>query len=479
MLDSLVSRNVLQILTPLTVVIVGVNTLVCLTVLVKGFRKPANWTFFFLVMAFNGWILGNYLTHIIQTESFPMFAIDLTYFFGVLIVPIFILFVYYFPKKSIFSWFKYFILIMPAIIAAVISFFSVYIKSIQIVPGELNAYENNHPWLIFYSCIVAGYVIVYLFILGKKIRREPAMNRMKLKYVLAGFIIASSIGIFFDLIVPLTQAETTIGVFGSYGTIFITVSVAYAILRYRLMDISLVIRKSAVQLLTFILLFAIYAYALLLVQRGSSSAVSLSSNTSLLITIFIIAVTIEPLRKFIYKWIDGMFENKERQRLEALQRLQMVSASTTQFQSLLTRTEEELSKAIGQKPEFLLVDRQRQELVAQDGKAGLGKLDDMVLQKLLLGKIFIADELPYRIENGETSLQSVKDWLGKHNFAAVVPLGSGEECIGVFAFPQRGGVIFTTDIVRFLRSFQDQLQFAFANALAYKQAIERITALKH
>jgi hypothetical protein len=304
------------------------------------------------------------------------------------------------------------------------------------------------------------------------------MNQIKLKYVLSGFIIASAIGIFFDLLLPLTQKETTIGLFGSYGTIFITVSVAYAILRYRLMDISIVIRKSAVQLLTFIILFAIYAYALLLVQRGSSSAVSLNSNTSLLITIFIIAITIEPLRKFIYKWIDGMFANKERQRQESLQRLQLVSASTTQFQSLLTRTEDELSKVIGQKPAFLMVDRQRQELVAVDGKMGLGQLDTAVMQRVLGGKIFIADELPYRIENGETSLQTVAEWLGKHGFAAVVPLGSGEECIGIFAFPQRGGVIFTSDIVRFLRSFQDQLQFAFANALAYKQAIERITALK-
>ncbi len=478
MLQELVSRETMHFFASLTVAIVGANTLVAVTVLAKGVRKVAHWLFFILILIFNGWIIGNYFTHFANNASQSLFANNTTYFFGVFIVPIFILFVYYFPRKSNFSWYRYILLILPAIFAAVLAFFNKYITSVQLVPGKLNVLENNQTWLIFYALIVAGYVVVYLFILGKKIRREPSMNQVKLKYVLSGFVIASAIGIFFDLLVPITQKETTIGLFGSYGTIFITVSVAYAILRYRLMDISIVIRKSAVQLLTFILLFAIYAYALLLVQRGSSSAVSLNSNTSLLITIFIIAITIEPLRKFIYKWIDGMFENKERQRQEALKRLQMVSASTTQFQSLLTRTEDELSKAIGQKPDFLMVDRQRQELVAEDGKTSLGQLDGAVLQKILTGKILIADELSYRIENGETSLQPVQAWFGKHQFAAIVPLGSGEECIGLFAFPQRGSAVFTTDVVRFLRSFQDQLQFAFANALAYKQAIERITALK-
>lgn len=349
----------------------------------------------------------------------------------------------------------------------------------SIVEVELVKYTvTAGPFFPIYSVAALGVFTLTVVILLRRYFAIQGLERLQMTYVVLGFVVPIVIIGVVDFVLPFFGILALAGLDSLMSLIFAGF-VTYAITRNRFLDISIVIRRSLVQLLTFILLFAIYAYALLLVQRGSSSAVSLNSNTSLLITIFIIAITIEPLRKFIYKWIDGMFENKERQRQEALKRLQMVSASTTQFQSLLTRTEDELSKAIGQKPAFLMVDRQRQELVAEDGKTSLGQLGSAVMQKILTGKILIADELTYRIENGETSLQTVQTWFGEHHFAALVPLGSGEECIGLFGFPQRGSAVFTMDIVHFLKSFQDQLQFAFANALAYKQAIERITSLKH
>ncbi|MFA6042975.1 MAG: hypothetical protein WC786_04770, partial [Patescibacteria group bacterium] len=165
MLQELVSRETIQFFAPLTVVIVGANTLVAVTVLAKGVRKVAHWLFFTLILVFNGWIIGNYFTHFANDASQSLFANNCTYFLGVFIVPIFILFVYYFPRKSHFSWYGYILLILPAIFAAVLAFFNKYITSVQLVPDKLNVLENNQTWLTFYALLVAGYVVVYLFIL--------------------------------------------------------------------------------------------------------------------------------------------------------------------------------------------------------------------------------------------------------------------------------------------------------------------------
>ena len=293
-------------------------------------------------------------------------------------------------------------------------------------------------------------------------------------YVVLAFVVPITFIIVVDFVLPIFGVLWSAGLDSPISLVFASF-IAFAIFRHRFFDIRVVIRKSLVQFVTFVLLFAIYAYALLLVQRSTSSNFTLSSNTSLLVTIFIIGLTIEPLRKGIYKFIDGIVANREKDRQEALKRMQLMAASTMLFQTLLERTQQELGKTFGVRVDFLLAERRVQALTQFPAGQMKVQLEDVVGQRIAGGRVLIADELPYRIENGETSLKVVHEWMLSNDVSAIVPIGAGEDMVGAFLFRGMGKVVYTADMVRFMKDFQEQSTFAFASAYAYKLAIERIT----
>ncbi|MFA6587637.1 MAG: histidine kinase N-terminal 7TM domain-containing protein [Patescibacteria group bacterium] len=455
------------------------NFIVAVFVLLKGIKKKPNWLFFLLVMACNGWLISNYFSYFVRDLNVALIAARVSYFFASLIMPFLILFVYNFPFKTSFKNKNYFIIIIPAILSVFLSFGPWFVKSIEI-KEKINFYVNGNLHL-FYTLSIGLYLIIYCYIYFKKFKQANPIEKSKLKYIVIGLIITALFSIYFDLLYPyIHKIEAwSGGVYGSPTTIIFTLSVAYAILRYRLLDIRIVIQKSFVQLMTFVILFAIYAYALILIQNVSSKSVALNNNTGLLITIFVIALTIEPLRKWIYKLIDGIFENKEKQRQEALQRVQLVTNSTLQFQTLLTKTQVELESVFGSGIDFYLAERKTGNFIQYPKGDKKLAMENSVGMKILPGNILIADELPYRIENGETALIHTSDWLKQNHYSAVVPIGSEEEMVGIFCLPISTGhqKPITADMVRFLKEFQTSVFFPFASAYAYKLAIERI-ALK-
>ena len=94
----------------------------------------------------------------------------------------------------------------------------------------------------------------------------------------------------------------------------------------------------------------------------------------------------------------------------------------------------------------------------------------------------MTEEIPYLIEeqgNGEREvLQSVEKKLKALNVGLVLPIGEKGELVGAFFFGQKKKKeAFTSDNVEYLTRMQFPMTNAIANALLYKQAVERISKL--
>ncbi|MEK7640015.1 MAG: histidine kinase N-terminal 7TM domain-containing protein [Patescibacteria group bacterium] len=432
-------------------------------------RTRVQRQFGYLVLLIAVWVFVNFTYF--QLPRYPY--VHLSYAVGIFLVLAIFFWVAAFVKQRIRTAVRW-VFILVAIAVSGLSMVPGWVIGNQIDIGPVQYIVTLGPVFNLFAAVASILLIAAAIVLLRAFFRAQGLERLRMTYVVLAFVVPITFIIVVDFVLPIFGVLWSAGLDSPISLVFASF-IAFAIFRHRFFDIRVVIRKSLVQFVTFVLLFAIYAYALLLVQRSTSSNFTLSSNTSLLVTIFIIGLTIEPLRKGIYKFIDGIVANREKDRQEALKRMQLMAASTMLFQTLLERTQQELGKTFGVRVDFLLAERRVQALTQFPAGQMKVQLEDVVGQRIAGGRVLIADELPYRIENGETSLKVVHEWMLSNDVSAIVPIGAGEDMVGAFLFRGMGKVVYTADMVRFMKDFQEQSTFAFASAYAYKLAIERIT----
>lgn len=448
--------------------IAGILNLLLGIVTVTRARTRIQRQFGYLVLFIAFWVFVNFTYFRVPLYPYVHFS----YAVGAFLITAIFFWVAAFVKLQIRTFMRWIILCSTVVVAS-LSMVPGWVVGKQILIGPIQYIVALGSVFYIYAAFGSIVFIAASVILLRAFRKTQGIERLRMSYVVLGFVVPIAIIIVVDFLLPLFGVLWSAGLDSPTSLVF-AAFISYAILRHRFFDIRIVIRKSLVQFITFVLLFAIYAYALLLVQRSTSSNFTLSSNTSLLVTIFIIGLTIEPLRKGIYKFIDGIVANREKDRQEALKRMQLMAASTMQFQTLVERTQQELRKTFGVSVDFLLAERRVQALTQFPAGQMKVQLEEVVGQRIAGGRVLIADELPYRIENGETSLKVVHDWMQTNDVSAIVPIGAGEDMVGAFLFRGMGKVVYTADMVRFMKDFQEQSTFAFASAYAYKLAVERI-----
>lgn len=452
----------------LVIFIAGVLNLLLGIVTVSKARTRNQKQFGYLVLFIAFWVFVNFTYF--RLPLYPY--VHSSYAAGAFLITAIFFWVAAFVRQQIPAVARWLILYSTVAVSAM-SMVPGWVVGKQIIIGPVQYIVALGSMFYVYAAFGSAIFIAAAVILIRAFTKTRGIERLRMTYVVLGFVVPIAIIIVVDFLLPLFGVLWSAGLDSPTSLIFAGF-ISYAILRHRFFDIRVVIRKSLVQFVTFVLLFAIYAYALLLVQRSTSSTFTLSSNTSLLVTIFIIGLTIEPLRKGIYKFIDGIVANREKDRQDALKRMQLMAASTMQFQTLLERTQQELGKTFGVHVDFLLAERRVQALTQFPTGQMKVQLEDVVGQRITGGRVLIADEIPYRIENGETSLKVVHDWMQANDVGAIVPIGAGEDMVGAFLFRDMGKVVYTADMVRFMKDFQEQSTFAFASAYAYKLAVERI-----
>ncbi|MFH1236112.1 MAG: histidine kinase N-terminal 7TM domain-containing protein [Parcubacteria group bacterium] len=336
--------------------------------------------------------------------------------------------------------------------------------------------QYNFVGYYIYLAIISIYFLgLAFFIFLRKLKMSGGIQRIQMSYIMWSYLISIVCGLALSVLFSYhTQNAYLFGI-STITTITFALASAYVMIRYRFLDIRLVIRKGAIQLITFVLLFGIYSYIILLFQNRLKNSLAISVETSLLLAVLVIVITIEPLRKLLYQLVDRLFLNRELAHRQAMERVALISRSTVQFNSLVEKVTTELQHVFGSDAQFALMDRQSSTLKSYpDGSISVSK-NDVIVRYLESGRVLVTQELPYRIEEGESDLKELMKSLEQKGIALMMPVGSGDELIGAFViFAGKNRDAFTSDRIDFIKSFSHQLLLPFANALAYKQAMERI-----
>jgi hypothetical protein len=327
-------------------------------------------------------------------------------------------------------------------------------------------YEISKPLYAFYILLLTFLAIgVGGITLYKQWKKSEGILRRQLGYVLFGFtlptvilLVISAYNVFVKHVSDDFYSFVT-----NIGIIFALLC-TNAIFRYRFLDIRVVLQRSIVRIVSFLALLLVYLLLILVLRDTLISETKELNPTSLVVVGLLIILTVEPLRKYIYNFVDKRFELHDRQQERIQQQLQIVLKS----QRSLADLEQAIRKAFQETASVDTVD-----YVDADDQKLIGK---PALRAYLqsTGKIVICEEMPYRLDE-DARFKQVNDEVKGGLATAYVPIGQNEIFVGSFMLgPRKGKVAYSAQEVSAIKLLQSQATDAFLNARLYKQAVERI-----
>jgi len=280
---------------------------VALAVLVfsKGPKSEINVSFGLFILSAAVWSFCILMTFLAAGPFAVMFWIRSVYLGAVLMPASFLYFSLVFPRRDKeLSRSTLLICLLPALLL------------IAILPTDLMIHSRTvNPWMgrpvygLLYP-LFSVYLMVYLLWgalnLLRKYFTSRGVEKMQIRYVFWGIIFSFPFGIMTNLLLPLAGVSD-LNRIGPVFTLFFLGFTSYSIIKYRLMSIEIAVKKGVVFTVTVTLLSALYISFVLLTETVLTGLLGYRSVAGIVITAFIIVLTIQPLYSFIRSTVDRVF----------------------------------------------------------------------------------------------------------------------------------------------------------------------------
>ncbi|MDO9533980.1 MAG: ATP-binding protein [Bacillota bacterium] len=198
---------------------------------------------------------------------------------------------------------KVIIMFIFSLILAVLSF------TPAIIPGIAEPLVNKEtlygPLFPAYAIYFGGAMIYTIYILFRQLRVSRGLSRYQIRYFIGGILVSYLLGNLSNLFLPLLGITAIdLRPFGPVFTLIMLISISYAIVKYRLMDIRLAIRKVLAYIITIVILAGIYVLILLGMEKYFRIYLEANILPFILFQIILIALAFQPVKDKIQSVVD-------------------------------------------------------------------------------------------------------------------------------------------------------------------------------
>ncbi len=360
------------------------------------------------------------------------------------------------PIVTRYAWSRY----IPSLIVLIVG-----IPAAREIIAPTTPYAYIDKWIINYGLMAFSIILFIITLAMRMMRSLSAIVRQQSRIILFGAALAFLPAL---LLYLLPIASGTIPEFrpSLYFTpmILLPISVTYAIIRYRLLDVDQILSRALTYLLTTVAAFGIFYGLISLISTLVQKA--LQPNDPLIIAAYllILMLGLNPLRNSIQNAIDRLFYRSPADYRRVLTNLSSQLIITPDLGQTLKILEDELNKALSPTRFviYLYNDEEQEYLpyASQENSAPPYAMEDPLVGLLLDAHAPIwlppSGEFPAPISDGTYA------HLAGYTF---VPLRYKNKLIGFLSLgSRRSGELYSGDDLDFLSAVAAQSTLALENA---------------
>lgn len=324
--------------------------------------------------------------------------------------------------------------------------------------------------------------LLALFTLGHTIRSAAGTRKLQLRYLLLGILLGGAGAISTNLIIPLLWKTSKYSFLGPYFSLLVVSFSAHAIIRYRLMDIRVVIRKGVVYVSAIIASVSVFLGIAQLYKLSSGFDTSRIPLAEALVLAIVVAIVFQPLKSRIQKSFNRYVYREEYDFQRTIREASREISTTLDLESLLqylTDTIENTFKA--EQVTVYLQDIGRQGYVARQRPRSSGwtktASSPSISHQAALVTFMKQEQRPLVHEEairdpGHTLLAAAALELRTLGGDVVFPLIDERSLAGMLVIgPKRSGDPYFAGDIDLLSTLVNQAAVAMKNAHLYREVV--------
>lgn len=331
----------------ITIIAAFSNLGLAVFVITRKVKKPLYYFFSLFSFLTSVWVLTNYLFSVFPNIN----ILRSQYATGAAIIPLALIWFEYLLRKNPRRSFTYVMIGIALILLSIPFVDGLIVKDLILNSANETGKLHLGEFFDFYSILVLilfSYLYIRLFI---GVRKNVGTKKAQLKYVLFGAGLYGGISMVFSFILPFFDLRLIAPIDAQSSLFFVGFS-TYAIVKYRLMDIRLVISRSLLYLILVAFVTTIFTFLTFFTATIFNDVLGANAIMVTFFVSLVLVLTLEPLKKYIGRNTDKIFFKA---RIDYQNVLRMISeiisleidlSSLTYSVSKILKEELKLTKAI-------------------------------------------------------------------------------------------------------------------------------------
>ena len=455
----------------LTLVAIITNLTLGLLVMLRRQHQTYSRLFLIAVLSSSVWAVTNYAADVVGNTGQALLMVKLAYASSYLSLLAFLFFIVYLiddMRSLLFRYRRPAGLLLAAI--SLIAFTPAMVSSVVLTSQGVIEMGGpaKLPFLLMIT-LVFFTTLVQLLSSMRRTRTAPHV-RAQLQLMVVGLTISFALGFIFNALLPLLTNNYMTTKLGPITITFFSLSVAIAVVKYRLFDIRLAVTRALAYILA--LTVVAIAYVVLVFAAAANLFGDRITNLGLQVyyvaTAIFIAVTFQPMLRFFNRLTRRIFYRDAYDTKNVLDQISSMLVSAVGVERVAQQTLSFLTQAL--KPEMGAVVVSSHDHTNPQGPRtiALGRhpgdltaaLEELEHRPQLL---VIADE----IDNSASPLYMA---LQEANVAVAARLKTSKERVGYLLFSYKvSGNMYSSQDIDLIRIVADELAVALQNSMRFEE----------
>ncbi|EKE15972.1 MAG: hypothetical protein ACD_11C00060G0003, partial [uncultured bacterium] len=405
------------------------------------------------------WSFSNFFLAV--TPSFLVLSIS--YAFGTLVAASAVLWVLLFSRKKV-TPAVLLVIGIVTVIFVVISFIPKGLVTEMVVENGYVFFRKDNFFFPLWSLYIVFTVFTVWWSLWSSMRTAKGIFREQIKFIFLGAIGFGGGALLTDVVFPYAGLNFLTILDGTVSLLF-TFPAAYAMIRYRFMDVRLVIRKGAAYATTLAIAIGFYAYLVFVISQTTSNILKINNNITSIFIIILIAIGFHPLRRMVEYTLNEYFFPKRADLSAAAQSLnERLTSTVATIEEMLRTVRDEMKSNLNIEQIDLFIHKAptlwEAVLPISNQTIDIQKGAELISYLSRNSQVLIAEEMEFRTqevidENQKIKFSGIKQFCDQSGIAVIIPLFNGDDLFAFLALgPKINKDAYSIGDIKFLEEVQ-------------------------